>query len=134
MHTLINKLKLIIFIEFFIVSSLFAQSDNIVTVLWNGEYVECVDGQILVGLAKGVNSADISNLLKRLDLTIIEDFDRLNIGLLEINSEKDIIETINSLNQEESIRYAEPNMIIYATQTYPNDPYFQGTSPATYRY
>ncbi len=134
MHTLINKLNLIIFIEFFIVSSLFAQSDNIVTVLWNGEYVECAEGQILVGLASGVIPTDISNLLKQLDLTIIEDFDRLKIGLLEISDKGDLLETINTLNREESIRYAEPNIVIYSAQTYPNDPYFQGTSPATYRH
>lgn len=105
---------------------------NILTGFWNGEQVEYVERQILIGLAPGVVPADVVSLLAQNNATVIEEFDRLNIGLLEIPSEADLFQTIAVLEQSPLIRYAEPNLVDHVFQTHPDDPYYLGTSPATY--
>ncbi len=105
---------------------------NILTGFWNGEEVEYVERQILIGLAPGVVPADVVSLLVQNNATVVEEFDRLNIGLLEIPLEADLFQTIEVLEQSPLVRYAEPNLVDHVFQTNPNDPYYIGTSPATY--
>lgn len=62
MLTLRIKFYLIAFIAITLVSSLFAQRFNVVTIFWNGEHVECVEDQIVVALASGVSPEEVSGL------------------------------------------------------------------------
>ncbi len=103
----------------------------ILTGTWNGQEIEYIDGQILVGLEQGSPRSSVDNLFLQENLTVVKDFDRLNIALLETESGADLFEKINTLNNSSNISFAEPNGVIH-TSDYPNDPYYEGSSPATY--
>ncbi len=99
---------------------------------WRGQPLEYVEGEILVGLAEGVTPAAAANLLAQQQLKTVNNFDHLNIGLLQAAPGRDLFQIIETLNRHPLIRYAEPNGILYATQLEPNDPYYLGSSPAGY--
>ncbi|MFQ6609076.1 MAG: S8 family serine peptidase [Fidelibacterota bacterium] len=91
-----------------------------------------MERQILVGLKRGVTPADVDVFFEQIDVTVVKDFDRLKIALLETPVDGNLFESIQLLNQSPLIRYAEPNMVNYALQTHPNDRYYLGIPPAGY--
>ncbi len=102
----------------------------ILTGTWNGKEVDYVEGQILVGLNKSQNRSAVYPVLAQAGLTVVSGFNRLNIALVEIESGADLFAKISVLNGSSHIDFAEPNMVIYTNS--PNDPYYEGTTPAEY--
>lgn len=101
----------------------------ILTGVWHGREVEYVERQILVGLQRGVTPADVDVLFEQIDVTVVKDFDRLKIALMETPVDGNLFEIIQLLDQSPLIRYAEPNMVYHETQTHPNDRYYLGIHP-----
>ncbi|OQY25755.1 MAG: hypothetical protein B6244_14765, partial [Candidatus Cloacimonetes bacterium 4572_55] len=94
-----------------------------------GIETEYADRHILAELAESVTPADVAGLLAQNNIQIIEDFDRLNIGLLEVSKGDDLLQMIDFLNQNQLFRYAEPNFVL-RTDFHPNDPYYTGFMPS----
>ena len=117
------------------VSELEAQTINgkpILTGTWKGEELEYVESEILIKLAEGVTAGDVSTLLQQQRAIIKNDFDNLGIGLVEVPGTTDLFSVIDVLGASSFIEFAEPNGIYRTHATNPNDPYYLGTSPATY--
>ena len=106
---------------------------EIKTGIWNNQPVEYVEGEIAVKLKSGFTKNSIQPILTKHQAQIKQDFDERGWGWIEIPKGTDIMKVIDSLRNLPMVDYAEPNMItrIHAE---PNDPYFKGTSPATYRH
>src|SRR5690606_21036242 len=129
----------VIIISFFLLNiSINAQDmfagKRIVTGIFEGKAMKYVDGEIAIKLKEGYQRESISDALLYLNASIKQDFDELGWGLIELAEGTNIISIIEMLKRRNEVHYAEPNQIWYAHQTEPNDPYFKGTSPATYRY
>ena len=130
--------KYILFLNLMILvlwSTLSAQQPaefKIVTGNWQGEEIEYVAGQILVCLAQETDAIQATNVFTDLNLTVLEPFDRLNIALLRVPDGINTLSMATRLANNSRFRFAEPNMVIRAHQTHPNDPYYAGTTPATY--
>jgi hypothetical protein len=107
---------------------------RIITGTFEGKAMKYVDGEIAIKLKEGFYGESISNALLNLNASIKQDFDELGWGLIELLEGTDIMPVIEMLKRRNEVQYAEPNQILYAHQIEPNDPYFKGTSPATYRY
>jgi subtilisin family serine protease len=99
--------------------------------MWQGQEIEYLDSYIIVGLEPDSSRSSGYNLFNQQSLTVVQDFDRLNIALLETTSGFDIFEIISSLQNSPNIAFAEPNMLGYVAEMI-NDPYYLGTSPAEY--
>lgn len=107
---------------------------RIITGTFEGKTMKYVDGEIVIKLKEGFQRESISDALLYLNASIKQDFDELGWGLIELAEGTDIIPIIKMLKRRNEVQYAEPNQILYSHQTEPNDPYFKGTTPATYRY
>ncbi|MCH8331906.1 MAG: hypothetical protein IH946_11115, partial [Bacteroidetes bacterium] len=111
---------------------------NVESVTWKGTIIEYVEGQISVGLNSIQDSSEVKKMIRELGGVIITDFDELNNGLIQFNGKVDILKIIEKLKLNPDIRYAEPNAVMYSGGSSfifsPNDPYYQGTTPATYKY
>jgi len=105
---------------------------NILTGSYNGETIDYVDGEIIIGLKKGVSQTQIDTLLNQYNLTILRPFSKLRMSVVEIPQDSNLFQTIDMLNNHPFLKYAEPNGIDYPFQTHPNDPYYEGSTPATY--
>ncbi|RKY46718.1 MAG: hypothetical protein DRP86_08705, partial [Candidatus Neomarinimicrobiota bacterium] len=101
--------------------------------IWHGKQVQFAKGVIAVKITASATQKEIAELLKTIDGKIINPFDKLGWGLIELPDNKDEILAIDNLSKLPFVLVAEPNMVI-STCLEPNDPYFQGTSPATYAY
>lgn len=91
--------------------------------MWNGQQVEYVDGQIAVKMNEGINEEDVITLLAQYEATIVEDFDIIRWGLIEVQEGTDIFSIIEDLLLSNLIENAEPNVIARADFE-PNDPYY----------
>ncbi|NWG29372.1 MAG: S8 family peptidase [Ignavibacteriaceae bacterium] len=107
---------------------------RIIAGTFEGKTISYVDGEIAIKLREGFQKESISDALLNLNALVKQDFDELGWGLIELSQGTDIIPIIKMLKRSNEVQYAEPNQILSAHQTEPNDPYFKGTSPATYRY
>ncbi len=101
------------------------------TDLWEGQQVEYLEGEIAVILEPGRGKSDVLPILRSYGAYIKSDFDELGWGLIELPATVDVIPLATLLKGNPNIRMAEPNMVVRAGFN-PNDPYYQGTSPATY--
>lgn len=107
---------------------------RIISGTFEGRAMKYVDGEIAIKLKEGFQRESISDALLSLNASIKRDFDELGWGWIELPEGTDIIPVIEMLKRRNEVQYAEPNQILESHQTEPNDPYFKGTSPATYRY
>jgi serine protease len=82
---------------------------------------------------KSGQDQSITNSLNQLGAVIRQNFDQLGWGLIEIPAQMDIFNVISTLTQTPLFEFAEPNCVDKAVFL-PNDPYFRGTTPATYPY
>lgn len=103
------------------------------TGIWNGRLVEYVDGEVAIKLSVGSSSGQLSDFLNQIQARIKQDFDELRWGWIELPTGTDIMPVISTLKSMPMVEAVEPNFIT-RTALEPNDPYFQGTSPATYPY
>jgi len=101
------------------------------TKIWQGKEIQFAAKEISVKISTSATQTDVNNLLEIVGGRIIEQFDKLGWGLIGIPVDKDEILVANDLLKLPFVSAAEPNMVTSA-DIEPNDPYFNGTSPATY--
>lgn len=101
---------------------------------WNGQTVEYWPGQIAVKLAPGATPAEVDPLLEEYGADYIFKFDELGWALVRLAEGRDIFPVIDVLKRSPHVAVAEPNLVMRRLSNEPDDPYFQGTSPATYNH
>lgn len=106
---------------------------KVITGTYKGESVKYIDGEIAIKLKVGFKKENINDLLLNVKAKVIQDFDEIGWGWIELPKNTDVLSTIKRITQYSEIEFAEPNFITH-TDIKPNDPYFKGTTPATYRY
>ncbi len=106
---------------------------SVISGIWNGQAVKYVAGEIAVRLKTGASSTALITLLNHYHGRVEQSFDKLGWGWLSLSDTTDIMLVISTLQNNSAIQSAEPNFVIH-THVLPNDPYFNGTSPATYPY
>jgi hypothetical protein len=121
---------LLFFITVFVISHLSIASEQPDSTVWNGVNVTYSPGEILVGLQSWADESDIAGTLLQISGTVVEDLDRLNIGLIQIPINDDILSAINTLKYDPAVLYAEPNLVMEISAFHPNDPYYAGTAPS----
>lgn len=104
---------------------------TIISGIWNGQSVKYVAGEIAVRLRTGAFPSALTPLLNQFHGTIKQNFDQLRWGWISVPDTIDIMPVISALQKDSTVQIAEPNFIDHAS-VFPNDPYFDGTSPATY--
>ncbi len=100
------------------------------TEIWQGREIQFVKGEIAVKINPSATQTEINGLLNAVGGKIINSFDELGWGLIELPEGKNEILAIEELLKLSFVVTAEPNMVT-RVDLEPNDPYFQGTSPAT---
>lgn len=108
-----------------------ASGKLIKSAVWKNQQIRYVDQEICVKLSPGFSKESSRFLAKKIDATILEDFDKLGWGLIQISKGKDIHKEISRIQSYAEVLIAEPN-IVGTISVDPNDPYFIGTSPASY--
>lgn len=103
------------------------------TGIWMGREVKYIDGEIALKLKPTAQRNNVNTLLSQLSANVKFDFDSLRWGLIELPANADAISVIGQLSNSPLIERAEPNFVMKA-DVEPNDPYYRGTSPATYPY
>lgn len=94
------------------------------TKIWQGK-------EIAVKISPSITTKEIEDLLKVVNGKIINPFDKLGWGLIELPAGKDELNAIDTLMKLPFVSFAEPNMVTSVFLD-SNDPYYQGTSPTTY--
>jgi len=116
----------LLFVSVFSVSAPGQEMMNGVEILsakWQGQDIEYLDREILVMLNPGISQDDFAAKLAPFNVEIIRDADRFGFLKLVAGSRDahfDLIETIDQMNET---RYAEPNMVDRLFLT-PNDPLY----------
>ncbi|MEW6509214.1 MAG: S8 family serine peptidase [Bacteroidota bacterium] len=103
------------------------------TKIWKGREIQFVRREVAVKIIPSATQTEINKLLETVGGRIINSFDKLGWGLIELPFDKDEILAVDDLLKLPFVAEAEPNMVTIVFLE-PNDPYFQGTSPATYPY
>ena len=83
---------------------------------------EAVAGEVLGGFKRALSSSEHAQFVRQLDADDVED---LGPTIRRLHSRSYNIEALRSfLNAQSVVSYAEPNYIIHAVATTPNDPGF----------
>ena len=101
------------------------------TKIWHGKEVQFAAREVAVKISPSSIQTQINQLLNNVSGKVISSFDERGWGLIELPVDKDEISAIGELTKLSFVLTAEPNMITKVNLE-PNDPYFQGTNPATY--
>ncbi|MCF7832415.1 MAG: S8 family serine peptidase [Candidatus Marinimicrobia bacterium] len=104
---------------------------NIKTAFWKGKYVKYIPHQIAVKIKPDASKKEIKELFREKNIIEIVPVDKWGWFLAGINKEIDEISFINELLSNPIVICAELNNFVTAGFE-PDDPYFDGTSPATY--
>lgn len=96
---------------------------EIVSGTWQGETVEYLAGEILVGLNSSKTQAGFASELGSIQAAITRNDDGTGFLKLQIDAGQDLLSVIDQVSQLPSVSYAEPNLIISLLAT-PNDPDF----------
>ncbi len=99
--------------------------------MWKGEEIEYVDRQVSIKVKPGVSKAQLTPAVEMLRSRFLEEIDVLRWTVIELPERTDVFDAISVLEKNPLIEKAIPVGTIYA-HVLPNDPYFRGTSPATY--
>ncbi len=94
---------------------------EIISGTWQGETVEYLDGEILIGLESGETQLAFSLELASLPASIVREDDGSSFLKLQIDAGQDLLSVIGQVSLLSSVRYAEPNLIDRLVVT-PNDP------------
>jgi len=134
-----KRVKVIVLVSLLLVlvAATFGETINgyeIKSGVWEGDSLEYLDELIVIGLKKGYSQQSVSDTLDDLKVTIIENFDKLGIGVVEIGEKDDLFTVMGVIEDISSVEFAEPDGIFTTCSTHPNDPYYAGTTPATYGY
>lgn len=90
---------------------------------WKNQEIEYAQGRIAVILKAGRSKASIQSMLAKQRATIVQEFDKLGWGLVEVSESEDIFPLIQELEKNENVLVAEPDLVGWAGYN-PNDPYF----------
>ncbi len=90
---------------------------------WNGEQVEYLDGEILIGLKPGKSQRDATDDLGAIAVEIVRPADATGLLKVRTVSRTGFFEIIDSISMLPSVRYAEPNMVD-RMHVIPNDSLF----------
>jgi hypothetical protein len=101
--------------------------------IWNGQEVKYIDGEIAIKIKEGVSPTQLNPMLNQFQAKIKQNFDELRWGWVELPESTDIMQVISIFQKSTLVETAEPNLVMRISLE-PNDPYFKGTSPATYPY
>jgi thermitase len=82
-----------------------------------------VPGEVLVKFKAGLTSAKVDKVKKELGLATVGQIAELGVQKMKVRpgDEQKLIEKLRS---DPAVEYAEPNYILYAMPTYPNDTYY----------
>lgn len=83
---------------------------------------EFAEGELLVKFRAGQPRASVRAALQRVGGSTIKQFPR--IGVTHVRVQGDVLERAAELSRQPSVVYAEPNYIVHAIETTPNDPSF----------
>src|SRR5210317_434134 len=86
--------------------------------------VEYVPGEVLVKFKDGTTSRDTANLHVVLNATKKKEFPGMKLHHLKLSRQVSVEEAIRKYEQDPNVEYAEPNYILHAHATFPNDPSF----------
>ncbi|MBI2452370.1 S8 family serine peptidase [Candidatus Pacearchaeota archaeon] len=89
----------------------------------NEEKQDYAPNEVLVKFKEGVLSEKIEEIFNEFNLTKISEIKKLKINRLKVPSGTIIQETINRLEKNPSVEFAEPNYYVY-TSFVPNDPFY----------
>jgi subtilisin family serine protease len=83
-----------------------------------------VPGEILVKWKKGVSQLSVQNVQRSLDMKAQRTFTSLRIHHMKLRRGMKVKTALTQLRQNPNVEYAEPNYIMRALATTPNDPQF----------
>ncbi|MEJ5352251.1 MAG: S8 family serine peptidase [Melioribacteraceae bacterium] len=106
---------------------------QIKSIMWNNKNINIIKGEIAVKVIPSISNEQITELLNYSKCKLIKSFNKLGWGLLKLEKEEDELILISRIKKLPYILAAEPNMIIHL-HFEPNDPYFRGITPATYKH
>lgn len=121
MKTLIAILSCILFVF----QVMYAQIDT-TNGIWKGDTVTFATGEVLAGLEEGVSQYEGYQIFSSMGLTVVEQFDVLDIALVKVPKGSSAISAATSLNSNKKFRYAEPNLLLHSFVNNPDDPYYIG--------
>lgn len=115
--------------------SLYAQAqslqERVKQTIWKGEHIEYIDRLVSIKVKPGVGKMQLTPAIEMLRGKLLEEIDVLRWTVIELPEGVDVFDAIGVLEKNPLIEKAIPVGTIY-THALPNDPYFRGTSPATY--
>ncbi len=121
----------------FFINTLFSQQDSIERIKWSTwkgkDNIGYVQGEILVVIKSINDTSRLHDLVAVLPGAFVSPFDKLGICKITVPDSVDIFPIIEALNRNPWLKGAEPNLV-GNSGLLPNDPFFQGTLPATYPY
>ena len=83
-----------------------------------------VPGEVIVSFDQGVSRSQAARALATRGARVKGRIPRLGLSVVELSPNQSVTSALASFRRDPSIDYAEPNKIIYATQTAPDDPRF----------
>lgn len=96
---------------------------EIVKGTWQGQEVEYIEGEILIGLQPGKAGTDFNKETGSIGVEAVRQPDRSGFMKVRTTSKNQFLETIEQIAALPSVRYAEPNIIDYEYSV-PNDSLF----------
>lgn len=90
------------------------------------KYVDVVAGQVLVKFKEGVSYQTIKSLNNINKLEIIKEFQKNTkvLSILNPNGKVSVKDLVEIYSKDPSVEYVEPNFMLHALSTTPNDPYY----------
>ena len=101
--------------------------------MWKNKMMEYAEGLISVRVKKGVDQATVEAAARSVGGSLLGRLTENRWVDIDLPKSSNVFTAIQSIQNDPAIDAAIPMGICYA-QTTPNDPYYNGTSPATYAY
>ncbi|NLB64837.1 MAG: peptidase S8, partial [Fibrobacter sp.] len=90
----------------------------------NDSYEDYIEGQLVVGFSPSLGEEKRMKLLSQAGGRILKSLGAIDAYLIEVEQEE-LLNLTSTLTREIGVRYVEPNYRVYASEIYPNDPYYQ---------
>lgn len=98
------------------------QADIEIVKTATGEEVQCVKGEVLVRFKEHVSTAEATESLGRFGARSVKYYDRIGVHRVKLPRGMKVKDALSFLSSDKAIEYAEPNYIVKALPTFPNDP------------
>ena len=89
----------------------------------NHSHADFVPGRVLVRYQEGVKADVMNDVLAEEGLTLLYQIDRLDVQVMAVAPGEEL-RVVQRLQADPRVLYAEPDYILYAHTTTPNDPYY----------